>query len=300
MGVNTSVVISINSSNPIITIIMSGFLLIDKSPGFTSFDICAKVRRIFNIKKVGHTGTLDPFATGLLVVAVGKATKLIPYLEKAKKTYITKIALGQTSETLDPESSIETVPLPDLQPSQELITKILNKKFSGKISQVPPVYSAIKIKGKKMCDLARAGKKVNIPPRETEVFSLKILSYNFPILEIELQTAAGFYVRSFARDLAEALGTQGICQELRRTKIDDLSVDDAEKIDHVTSLIEPNFIIKNLSQREIPTGRIQDFVAGRAFPFSGVEREKVLVLCGGKVVGVGEVVCGKLQPRVGL
>ncbi len=276
---------------------MDGFLLIDKDPDWTSFDVCARVRKMLRIKKVGHTGTLDPFATGLLVVAVGKCTKLIPYLEKAKKTYVTKIEFGKDSSTLDPESEITNVNLP-AKISQKEMEKILQTKFTGKIEQTPPQFSAIKIKGKKACDLARKGEKVEIKSRKTEVFSAKILTYNFPEVEIELEVAAGFYVRSFARDLAENLNTKGICTELRRTKIENLAVEEAEKVEMTTGTIDPKFIITDLDHREIPAGRIQDFIAGRAFPLPGVEKEKVLVLCGGKTVGIGEIVCGNLQPRV--
>ena len=276
---------------------MDGFLLIDKPTGWTSFDVCARLRKILNIKKIGHTGTLDPFATGLLVVAVGRCTKLIPFLEKSKKTYVTKILLDRTSPTLDPESEatlVKTVKVP----SQKDIEVLLKKQFHGKISQIPPQFSAIKIKGKKSCDVARSGGVVAIPPRETEIFHAKILSYEFPVVEIELEVAAGFYVRAFARDLGKALTGGGMCESLRRTRVEELSVEDAETIEHVTAPIDPAFILKNFSQREIPTGRSQDFVAGRAFPFAGVGGEKFLVMVGKHALGVGEIVCGNLQPRV--
>ncbi len=277
---------------------MNGFLLIDKQPNWTSFDICAKARKIFNIKKVGHTGTLDPFATGLLIVAIGKCTKLIPHLEKADKTYITKIIFGKTSETLDPESEISDIDPPPSIPTKEEIEKILANHFTGKIQQTPPAYSAIKINGKKMCNLARTGKKIEIKPRETKVFKSKIRAYKYPEIEIEIKVQAGFYVRSFAQDLGIAIGTKAICQELRRTYINNISVHDAETIDHVSIPIDPKFICKDLPQCEIPSGRIQDFIAGRAFRFPGIEGKKYLVLCGGKTIGAGEFTYGNLQPKV--
>ncbi|MCF7812292.1 tRNA pseudouridine(55) synthase TruB [Candidatus Gracilibacteria bacterium] len=281
---------------------MDGFWLIDKEKGWTSFDVCAKLRKILQIKKVGHTGTLDPFATGLLLVATGKCTKLIPFLEKERKTYQTTLVLGKTSDTLDPESEIRE----EKSPSNSLFIKegggkIIEQKmcsmFQGKIQQVPPQFSAIKFKGQKACDMARKGKKVDLESRETEIFSYRILSFEFPELQIELEVAAGFYVRAFARDLAKELGTVGMCQELRRTKIGNLSVDDAQKIDQITEPIDPKFII-SLDHREIETGRVQDFISGRAFPCAGVNGDKVLVLVGGKTLGVGEIVHGNLQPRI--
>ncbi|NJP03912.1 tRNA pseudouridine(55) synthase TruB [Candidatus Gracilibacteria bacterium] len=286
-----------------------GFYLIDKPKDWTSFDVCARMRKILNTRKIGHTGTLDPFATGLLIVAVGKATRLIPFLEKAKKTYVTKIILGQTSETLDPESEIvKCEPSSDRDtpwsvstewtiPSEEDVKKLLDTKFQGPIEQIPPQYSAIKMNGKKACDMARKGEKVEMKSRQTEIFETKILDYNFPEIEIELTVAAGFYVRSFARDLGTELAGGGMCQELRRTKIEDISVEEAEPVDMITGPIDPKFILTNVPQREIPTGRVQDFIAGRAFPFSGIEGEKILVLVGGKSIGVGEMICRKLQPR---
>lgn len=284
---------------------MDGFFLIDKPSGWTSFDVCAKMRKTLNIKKVGHTGTLDPFATGLLVVATGKCTKMIPFLEKEKKTYVTEIALDKTSPTLDPESEVQSV-YSQYTPTEEEIQKVLDEKFTGKIEQVPPQFSAIKIKGKKSCDVARKGGEVKLMPRQTEIFSIKILSYTFPVVKLELEVAAGFYVRALARDLGTLLRPEiqgfegqeaGMCVSLRRTRVGKLSVEDAEGMEHISTPIDPKFII-DLPQREIPTGRVQDFVGGRAFPFSGVDGEKVLVLVGKSTMGVGEMVCGNLQPRV--
>ncbi len=274
-----------------------GFWLIDKEKDWTSFDVCARMRKMLNIKKVGHTGTLDPFATGLLVVATGKCTKLIPFLEKDKKTYITKILLGKTSETLDPESEIIDCKY-DKEPNREEVEKIIKEKFLGKISQIPPQFSAIKIKGRKACDLARKGQKVELEARKTEVFRIEILFYRFPELELALEVSAGFYVRSLARDLGQILAGGGLCIELRRTKVGELEIKEAEKIDSISEAIDPKFILKNITHREIPSGRVQDFIAGRVFPFSGVEKEKILVLVGGNSIGVGEITCGNLQPRV--
>lgn len=275
-----------------------GFYLVDKERDWTSFDVCAQMRRTVNTRKVGHTGTLDPFATGLLIVAVGKCTKMIPFLEKDKKTYVTKILLGKTSETLDPESEIVECKSRKKIPSLEEIQKIILENFTGKITQTPPQFSAIKINGEKACDMARRGGKVDIKSRETKVFSAKILNFDFPEIEIELEVAAGFYVRSFARDLGKIVAGGGMCLDLRRTKIRGISVEEAVKVSEISGPIDPKYILTNLPQREIPAGRIQDFVAGRSFDFAGIEGEKVLALVDGKSVGVGEILHGKLQPRI--
>lgn len=275
-----------------------GFYLIDKPRDWTSFDVCARMRKIVNTRKVGHTGTLDPFATGLLIVAVGKCTRLIPFLEKAKKTYTATILLGKTSPTLDPESEITDIAFTGTEPTKEEIEKIIEKNFLGKIEQVPPQFSALKIRGKKCCDLARKGKIVEMEPRPAEVFRADIVEYSYPELTMELEVAAGFYVRAFARDLGKKLVGGGICLELRRTAIESISIEDALPLEMCTEPIDPKFILKNLPQTEIPSGRTQDFIAGRAFPWSGLEGEKSLVLVGGKTIGLGEMKNGMLQPRV--
>lgn len=280
----------------------TGFLLIDKEKDWTSFDVCARLRKRLNIKKIGHTGTLDPFATGLLIVAIGKGTKLIPFFEKDQKTYEAEILLGKTSETLDTESEI-IESFDGKKPTQEEIESILKSNFLGKIKQIPPKYSALKIGGKKMCDLARAGKEFEIKERETEIFSTQILEYEFPVLKIKIEVSAGFYVRSFARDLGTVLCGGGLCQNLRRTSIEAISVDTAKIVNETTDedLIDPRTLL-NLPIIEIETDRLNDFSHGRAFIFPNSENfqkdEKYLVVCEDKTIGVCVFDCGNLQPRV--
>ena len=278
---------------------MNGFFLIDKPKNWTSFDVCAKIKKILREKKVGHTGTLDPFATGLLLVATGKFTKLIPFFERAKKKYRAEILFGKSSATLDPESEIFDAEIPQ-KISQKKMEQILQKNFYGKILQRPPLFSAIKIGGKKMCDAARAGEKIEIPPRPTEIFSSKILNFDFPKIGIEILAAAGFYVRSFARDIGEKCGTSAICTNLRREKIGEISVENAQKIENFAE--NPRAIslekILPLPILEIPKNRIPDFSAGRAFFFEKKITGKILIFCENSAVGVGEI-CGKnLQPRI--
>ncbi len=279
-----------------------GFLLIDKPVGWTSFDVCAKLRKQLGTKKIGHTGTLDPFATGLLLVAVGKATKLIPFLEKDIKVYETKIQLGVISETLDTESEITSTNKVNNNIDQGFIEKILNEQFTGEITQIPPKYSALKIGGKKMCDLARAGKDFEIKSRKTVVHAIEVLSFEKPFVTIRLSVAAGFYVRSFARDLGEALGFGGgICTALRRMEVGDLKVISSLKpIESITrsDLISPENILR-LPRVVIDTGRADDFLHGRAFPFETAIEGKFMVFAGDKFLGIGEKRCGNLQPRIG-
>ena len=282
------------------------FLLVDKPVGFTSFDVCAKLRKPLGIKRIGHTGTLDPFATGLLVIAVGKCTKLIPLLEKDIKTYRTKILLGKTSETLDPESEIIDCHNGHV-PERAEIESLLKEKFTGEITQVPPKYSALKINGQRAYDLARRGEDVIMKERETEVKAIKVLSYSFPEVEVELSVAAGFYVRSFANDLGSALCGGGLCSALRRIGVGELNIEtgDFEVLKDLTDLenlctIDPQSMIKNIVHVSIEPARLPDLQAGRAvfvenLPANG---EKVLVLCESATVGLAEVEDGNLQPRV--
>lgn len=272
----------------------TGFLLIDKQPDWTSFDVCAVMKRTFDQKKVGHTGTLDPFATGLLVIAMGKATKLIPFLEKAEKTYEATFILGKTTPTHDPESEItdnKVTKFPDLA---EIEAK--SAKYRGEIMQTPPQFSAIKQKGKKAYELARKGQKVDIPPRETEVFSLDIVEYNAPELKLSMRVKAGFYVRALARDLGEDLGIGAYCSALRRTKVGDLDIKDATMTDCPDLPIDPKYIV-NLPQVELPANRLPDYKNGRAVPMKH-QSGTYLVTMGGKTIGLGFVEFHLLHPRV--
>ncbi len=287
---------------------LNGFLLVNKPVGWTSFDVCAKARKLLGVKRIGHTGTLDPFATGLLVVAVGKCTKMIPFLEQDQKVYRTKILFGKTSETLDPESAVEDV-FNGVEPTLEEIQKILEDKFTGKIDQIPPKYSALKINGKRAYDLARQGKEVEMKPREAEVFSVKVVDYDFPVVEIELSVAAGFYVRSFARDLGTQLCGGGMCQALHRIGVGDVDLESTElpvveALEKISEgdLIDAQFLIKNFDHIEISEERLPDFQGGRAVFEESLRNkpngEKILVLVNGETVGVGEVASGNLQPRI--
>ena len=211
-----------------------GKILIDKPAGITSFGVVARVRRVLDQKlgkkkvKVGHTGTLDPFATGLLVLLYGKETKNAMALAKLDKVYEAEIILGEVSSTGDPEGEITKVEF-SKTPSLEEVSKAC-EKFTGKITQIPPVFSAIKIDGKRAYDLARNGEKVEIPAREVEIFSLEILSYEFPSLKIRTHVSSGTYIRTLAEDIGKTLGTGAYCAQLRRTKIADFSIQNAKTL----------------------------------------------------------------------
>lgn len=215
-------------------------VLIDKQAGWTSFDVVAKIRGMIRAQyeakgekptkrqlKVGHTGTLDPFATGLVIILLGDACSRSDEFLKLDKVYEATIKLGETSSTGDTEGDITSVS--DKQPSIEEVTQAV-EQFVGSISQIPPMHSAIKINGQRAYKLARAGKTVEMPTRTVTVYSLDILDYTYPILKIRTHVSSGTYIRTLAQDIGEALGVGAYCQELRRTKIGEYSIDNAKTI----------------------------------------------------------------------
>ena len=207
---------------------MEEIIYVDKPTGMTSFGAVARVRRILSQReghkvKVGHTGTLDPFATGLLILLAGKATKKAPELTKKDKVYEATIRLGETSTTGDPEGEI-TATGAEL-PSEERIAEVL-RQFTGKIEQRPPIFSAIKINGERAYKLARKGQEVEMPTRTVEIYSIEQISYSKPELQIRTHVSSGTYIRTLAEDIGKALGCGAYCSQLRRTQIADYKIDE--------------------------------------------------------------------------
>lgn len=212
---------------------MDRIILIDKPDGMTSFGVVARVRRVLSRQagkkvKVGHTGTLDPFATGLMILVSGKMTKHAMEYTKLDKVYEATIRLGQTSTTGDPEGEITDAS--DRVPTREEIDAAI-AKFTGEIQQRPPIFSAIKIDGQRAYKLARDGKEVEIPLRTVQIFSLELVDYTYPELKIRTHVSSGTYIRSLASDIGEALGTGAYCTQLRRTSIRDWRVEDAKTLE---------------------------------------------------------------------
>lgn len=208
-------------------------ILIDKPAGISSFGVVARVRRYLSQKagkkiKVGHTGTLDPFATGLLILLSGKATKLSNQFLKLDKWYEATLCLGKTSTTGDPEGVITEVNV-DRQPSYSDIEKIL-PDFLGNIKQTVPIFSAVKINGKRAYQLARQGQKVEMPTREIEIYELEVLSYHFPELVIRTHVSSGTYIRTLGEDLGQALGVGAYLTALRRTKVGNFDLNNAKSL----------------------------------------------------------------------
>lgn len=206
---------------------MEEIIFVDKPAGMSSFGAVARVRRLLSEReghkvKVGHTGTLDPFATGLLILLAGKATKKAPELTKLDKEYEATIRLGAVSSTGDPEGEIEIRDKkPDISRSQ--IEAVL-QQFIGEIEQTPPAFSAIKINGQRAYKLARAGKDVEMPTRKVQIYSIDTISYDAPMLKIRTHVGSGTYIRTLAEDIGKALGCGAYTTELRRTKIADYDI----------------------------------------------------------------------------
>lgn len=206
-----------------------GIYLINKPRGRSSFSIVAQVRRLSGIKKVGHAGTLDPEAEGLLIVLVGKDyTRQAEKYSKLDKTYRFTIKLGENSTTDDEEGEKESVS--NHKPSQAELGKII-EGLTGEIKQTPPAYSAVKIDGQRAYKLARKGERVDIPARKVTINSFKILKYKYPLVELEADVSSGTYIRSLARSIGEELDTGAYCTQIVRTRIGKFKPTDALAID---------------------------------------------------------------------
>ena len=208
------------------------FLLIDKETQWTSNDVVAFLRGKLKIKKIGHAGTLDPFATGLLIVGVGKESTIrLDEFKNLDKTYEAILQLGEISTTQDPEGKIEKTNFSG-EITLEQVQTVLNN-FLGKQKQTPPMHSAKRIKGQRLYDLARQGIEVERQPNDIEIYEIRLLDYEYPKLKIEVKCSTGTYIRQLAQDIGEALGCGAYCVELRRTRIGEYNVEDAKKVKEV-------------------------------------------------------------------
>lgn len=213
--------------------------LVDKPKGTHSFRAVTVLRQLLGIKKIGFAGTLDPLASGLLIMATGKATRLLDYFHLLPKVYEAQIVFGQTSNTYDLEGQVAVNA--QAQPLTRKFIEELLKKFLGKQLQQAPVYSAKKIKGQKLHILARQGKKVSPPSQEVEIYSLKIKDFSYPKLDLIVTCSAGTYIRSLANDLGKASGQGALLGGLRRTAIGDFNISQALVLETLNkSILEKN------------------------------------------------------------
>ncbi len=209
-----------------------GIILIDKPAGVTSFGVVARIRRVLSRQagkkvKVGHTGTLDPFATGLMILVIGKECRNAGTYTKLDKVYEATFRLGQQSTTGDPEGEVSDISR--VVPTREDVDRVVGA-FTGKIMQRPPIFSAIKINGQRAYHLARNGQEVEIPERQIEIYSLEVLDYTYPDLRVRTHVSSGTYIRSLAVDIGAQLGTGAYCTQLRRMRIAEWDVAAAQTL----------------------------------------------------------------------
>ena len=246
---------------------MDGVIIINKQKNFTSHDVVNVIRKKLNIKKVGHTGTLDPNATGVLPILVGKATKISKYLIEHDKTYIATIKLGEKTDTGDSEGQvIEEKSIPADLKKEDINNALQN--FFGKQKQVPPMYSAIKINGKKLYEYAREGKEVKLEAREIEIYKIQLLEYKNSKIKFEVECSKGTYIRTLCEDIAKKLGTVGYMEELQRTKVNNFKIGDSVLLDDITlenveeNLIKIEEVFKEKDKIELDNKKLELFLNG--------------------------------------
>ena len=278
---------------------MDGIILIDKEKEYTSHDVVAIVKKITK-SKVGHTGTLDPNATGVLPLLVGSATKVSKYLINHDKEYEVELELGKKTTTADIEGEIvEEKDVPSwIFDEEEKLENVL-KSFAKKQKQVPPIYSAIKVNGKKLYDYARAGKEVKIEPRDIEIYKMKLLNTDKEKKTISFKIACskGTYIRSLCEDVSAKLGTVGFMKNLRRTIVGEFKIEDAFKINEIKEKTENNDysyiipvekIFENKPKIELSDKELQRFLNGVKILAKGYENTEVCrVYADNKFIGTG-------------
>lgn len=228
-----------NLPDPVFDYAKGAAFLIDKPQGWSSFKVVKLLRKCLDLRKIGHAGTLDPMATGLLILCCGKGTRTVSEFQEASKKYVGEIIFGSST----PSHDAETIPEKRASFShltQKKIQQTLNDEFSGQIIQVPPMYSALKHNGTPLYKLARKGKKVKRKPRQVIIHEIEILECNLPRLELYIHCSKGTYIRSIASDLADALNTAGHLIGLKRTAIGDYTIDDALSVKQLKKIFLNN------------------------------------------------------------
>lgn len=253
---------------------MTGILLLDKPPGPTSHDAVATARRALGVRRVGHFGTLDPFAGGLLVLGVGPATRLAPFCVEHAKTYRARIRLGWTSDTDDSEGEI--VPTGAAAPSRAAVEAACTE-WTGDVDQVPPAYSAKHVDGRRAYALARSGETVALEAVRVRIDTVRIERYAWPDLHLLVTCGPGTYVRALARDLGEELGTGGYCAALRRLRVGPFAVDDAlawgaldDPAAVRAALLPSESAVADLPAADLDSAAARAVVQGRAVPAPAV------------------------------
>jgi tRNA pseudouridine55 synthase len=273
----------------------SGVLPVDKGPGVTSFQVVAQLRRVLRAPKIGHGGTLDPAATGLLPILIGEATKLTPYLVDLDKEYVATVRLGVTTDTQDLSGTVlQTRPVPGLDAPG--IERAL-ERFVGAIRQVPPMYSALHHEGRRLYELAREGVEVERPPREVTVYSIHMETLALPDVVIRVRCGKGFYVRTLAADLGEALGTGGALAQLVRTRVGPYRLEDAAPWESVLNarggealwprVLPPDSVLEAMQEARLSEQGARAFVNGQSVTDPGAPGPVRVYGADGALLGIG-------------
>ena len=220
---------------------MNGIVIVDKPQEWTSQDVTARLRRVFNTRRIGHGGTLDPMATGVLPVFVGRATRGVEFFEHAKKTYEATLLLGTTTDTEDTSGTI--LEQKEVHISETEFLSIL-PRFRGKIMQVPPMYSALKVNGQKLVDLARKGKTVERQPREIEIFQLDLVEFSGNTARLRVRCSKGTYIRTLCKDIGEALGCGGCMAQLRRVQAGEYTIEESVPLQVLLEAENPEIYLR--------------------------------------------------------
>ena len=224
-------------------VFMNGIVIVDKPQGWTSQDVTARLRRVFNTRRIGHGGTLDPMATGVLPVFVGRATRGVEFFEHAEKTYETVLQLGITTDTEDTTGTILTEMAVDLT---NVDVEAVLQQFRGEILQIPPMYSALKVNGQKLCDLARKGKEVERKPRPITIHELTLLEQTEDTLRLRVRCSKGTYIRTLCKDIGQALGCGGCMRQLRRVTAGEYTIREAVPLQELLDTQEPETYLRGV------------------------------------------------------
>ena len=222
---------------------MDGIVIVDKPRDWTSQDVTARLRRVFQTRRIGHGGTLDPMATGVLPVFVGRATRGVEFFEHAEKTYETVLRLGLTTDTEDITGTVLTKS--PVSFTREQLEKTL-EAFRGEIMQIPPMYSALKVNGQKLCDLARKGKTVERQPRPITIHELTLLKQGENTLRLRVRCSKGTYIRTLCKDIGEALGCGGCMESLRRVSAGEYTIDEAVPLQELLDTESPGNYLRDV------------------------------------------------------
>lgn len=285
---------------------MTGILIVNKSKGKTSHNVVSKIRKKLNIKKVGHTGTLDPLATGVLPICIGKATRISDYIMEQGKSYIATLEFGKSTTTYDIEGEIVNISDKFIFSEDEINSKL--KLFLGEIEQTPPIYSALKVDGKKLYEYAREGKEVEIKPRKVTIYDIKLLELDGAIAKIEVSCSKGTYIRSLIHDLGINLGSYAHMTNLIRTRVGRFNIENSIDLDEMENL-DLEFILSKVvpikdSLYNLGFIEISDNTNIRSRLISGqkinilklttkesnfIEDKDISILINGEFIGIGKI-----------